>query len=317
MSNLSMLTTMRTWPGFFIFSGNLNGLNNYLNILSTHGEEEPELVTQMLSVLFTVIGMPTPTRLTSTTSTSSASLGTAGGAMVNKNNIYWNNCSHFISDISQSTVHSGRNQTNLLTTYLSLIIWSLINSKLPEILSSLMVSANADIAFLAKNLLQSIIHLSSVFVCMTDVTTVKTAHEAFLSFQPIKEDNVEDMRRKAQARNCFIDIGSTSTFLYPILESQTFVPSPLTDSFSHFSLFYCILDCYSEDTQANRELGLLEYICNQGVPFQSFIGKSFEEVLANKTFFMNQLAIVKVDMNRISISISISIFMCRHILINR
>ena len=293
-----MLTIMRTWPGLFIFSGDLNGLNSYINILSTHGEEEPELTKQMLSVLFTVIGMPTPSRVKSSSSSSSFPTSTASASSAtstaSKNNIYWNNCSLFISDISQSTVRSHSNQTNLLTTYLSFIIWSLINSKLPEILSSLMVAANPDIAFLAKNLLQNIIHLSSVFVCMTDVTTVKTAQEAFLSFQPMKEDNVEDMRKKAQARNCFIDIGSTSTFLYPILEAQTFIPSRMTDSFSQFSLFHSILDWYGDSTRVGKELGLLEWICNQGVPFQSFVGKSFEEVLTNKVYFLDQLNKIKV-----------------------
>ena len=63
MSNLVLLTILRTWTGLLIFSGDLNGLNSYFNILATHSEEEPELAKQMLSVLFTVIGMPTPSLL--------------------------------------------------------------------------------------------------------------------------------------------------------------------------------------------------------------------------------------------------------------
>lgn len=284
MSNLVLLTILRTWTGLFIFSGDLNGLNSYLNILATHGEEEPELVKQMLSVLFTVIGMPTPSLLEEE-------------SLSHPNNIYWNRCSLFLSDISQSDTYKHtfmQPQTNLLTSYLSFVVWSLLNSKLPEILSNLMVTANTEVAFLAKKLLQSLIHISSIFVCMSDVTTSKTAQHALLSFQNQDADSEEDLRRKARARDCFVDIGSTSTFLYPILESETFVPSYLTDTFANFTLFHCILDCYCDNNNLNRDLNLFDWICDQGVPFQSFVGRSYKDVCQNKPYFMNMIRSVQV-----------------------
>ena len=280
MSNLALLTIMRTWTGFFIFSGDLNGLNSYLNILSTHGEEEPDLAKQMLSVLFTVIGMPTPSLLKESTKT-------------HPNNIYWNDCSLFLSDISQSS-KCVRRQTNLLTTYLSFITWSLLNSKLPEILSNLMVVGTPEVAFLAKALLQNLVYISSVFVCMSDMTTSRTVQEAVLSFQTVDTESEEELRRKARARSCFMDIGSTSTFLYPILESQTFVPSSLTETFANFSLFYSILDCYCNNPNPSKDLDLIGWICNQGVPFQSFISKSYEAVIENRSFFLSLLRAVRV-----------------------
>ena len=183
----------------------MNGLNSYINILRTHGEEEPELAKQMLSVLFTVIGISTPNYLEEETTK-------------HTNTIYWNNCSMFISSISKNrTVTDNSSGVNLLATYLSIIVWSLVNSKLPEILSSLMVSADNEVAFLAKSLLRNLIHLSSVFSCMSDITTSRTAEQAMLSFQTTENDSLEELQRKARARNCFVDISSTSTYLYPIL----------------------------------------------------------------------------------------------------
>ena len=56
----------------------MNGLNSYLNILATHGEEEPELAKQMLSVLFTLIGVATPDYLEEISNHRTSS-------------VYWNN----------------------------------------------------------------------------------------------------------------------------------------------------------------------------------------------------------------------------------
>ena len=286
ISNIALLTILRTWTGFFIFSGDLNGLNSYINILSTHGEEEPELAKEMLSVLFTVIGVPTPNYVEEEGKT-------------NLNNIYWTNCSLFISSISSSqTTPSLVPRTNLLTTYLSFIVWSLVNSKLPEILSTLMVQGNAEVSFLAKHLLRNLIHLSSVFVCMSDVTTGKTAQQSTLSLQNSSHDTEEELRRKARARDCFVNIGSSSTYLYPIQESEPFVPSSLTDIFSDFSLFYCVLDCICDNTNQTNCFEAIRFICDQGIPFQRFVSTSYEMVSQNTDYYNGLLRQVDVMIGR-------------------
>ena len=130
---------------------------------------------------------------------------------------------------------------------------------------------------------------------MSDVTTCKTAQHALLSFQNQDNENEEDLRHKARSRDCFVDIGSTSTFLYPILESETFVPSSLTNTFANFTLFHCILDCYCDNTTITRELNLFDWICDQGVPFQSFVGRSYKEICQNKAYFLNMIRNVQVS----------------------
>ena len=157
-----------------------------------------------------------------------------------------------------------------------------------------MVVGTPEVAFLAKALLQNLVYISSVFVCMSDMTTSRTVQEAVLSFQTVDTESEEELRRKARARSCFMDIGSTSTFLYPILESQTFVPSSLTETFANFSLFYSILDCYCNNPNPSKDLDLIGWICNQGVPFQSFISKSYEAVIENRSFFLSLLRAVRV-----------------------
>lgn len=261
----------------------MNGLNSYINILRTHGEEEPELAKQMLSVLFTVIGISTPNYSEEETTK-------------HTNTIYWNNCSMFISSISKNrTVTDNSSGVNLLATYLSIIVWSLVNSKLPEILSSLMVSADNEVAFLAKSLLRNLIHLSSVFACMSDITTSRTAQQAMLSFQTTENDSLEELQRKARARNCFVDISSTSTYLYPILEKNTFVPCSLTDVFSSFSLFHCVLDCFCDEKSKQPYLQVMNYVCSQGIPFQGFVSNSYNKMCENKNYFMDLIKHINVS----------------------
>lgn len=260
----------------------MNGLNSYINIMGTHGEEEPELVKQMLSVLFTVIGVATPNYLEEEMNHTT-------------NNIYWNNCSMYISSISKNRTVVDNAGVNLLSTYLSIIVWNLINSKLPEILSNLMVSTDPELAFLAKNLLRNLVHLSSVFVCMSDVTTSKTAEQSMLSFHIHEDDSVDDIQRKYRMRSCYVDIGSTSTYLYPILEKETFVQCYLTDVFSSFSLLHCVLDCFCDETKAKLPyLCVMDSICDQGIPFQQFVSASFNRVCSNEVYFLDLVKQVDV-----------------------
>ena len=279
-----MLTILRTWSGLFIFGGDMNGLNSYINILGTHGIEEPELAKQMLSVLFTLIGIPTPNYLEEETTRPIA------------NTIYWNNCSIFINSISQNqTITDYHQEVNLLSTYLSHIVWNLVNSKLPEILSSLMLSSDVEVAYLAKNLLRNLVHLSSVFVCMSRVTTTKTADYVLLSMQPSGHDSVDEIQKKARARSCFTDIGSTSTYLYPIIEKETFVACSLTDYFSSFFLFHCILDCFCDESKANQPyLNVMDYVCSQGIPFQQFVSSSYNKICDNEVYFKDLIKLINV-----------------------
>lgn len=279
--NVALLTILRTWTGIFIFSGDLSGLNSYINILYTNGEEEPELAKEMISVLFNVIGVPTPNYLEEE-------------SRILHNKIYWNNCSLFISSIANEESANSSPQTNLLTTYLSFIVWCLVNSKLPEILSNLMVVGNAEVSFLSKSLLRNLVHLSSVFACMSDVTTGKTVQQSTLSFQNSDKDSEEELKWKARARECFVDIGSTSTYLYPIQESETFITSSLTDIFSEFSLFHCVLDCICDLPSNSNSFNIIDYVCNQGIPFQRFVSNSYEQVNSSPDYFNNLLKHLEV-----------------------
>ena len=92
----------------------------------------------------------------------------------------------------------------------------------------------------------------------------------------------------------YVSVLGVFPFLYPILESQTFVPSSLTETFANFSLFYSILDCYCNNPNPSKDLDLIGWICNQGVPFQSFISKSYEAVIENRSFFLSLLRAVRV-----------------------
>ena len=239
----------------------MNGLNSYLNILATHGEEEPELAKQMLSVLFTLIGVATPDYLEEISNHRTSS-------------VYWNNCSLFIHSISKKTNSKQLVQTNLLTTYLSVIVWSLLNSKLPEILSSLTVSSNQEVSFLAELFLRNLSFLAAVFGCLTHSIIQKTVQEVVLAFQNEKTLQDDELTQAAKARDCFRGIGNTAMYLYPILESVTFHSNSMSDLLGFYSLFDSILDCYCSLSKTSRVVPIIDFLCKQDIPFERFIGKS-------------------------------------------
>ena len=261
IANISLLTILRTWCGLFIFSGDMNGLNSYLNILATHGEEEPELAKQMICVLFTLIGIAPPNYLEELTHHHTSS-------------VYWNSCSLFIHSINKKIASKQLVQTNLLTTYLSIIIWSLMNSKLPEILSSLTVSSNAELSFLAKALLRNLSFLAAVFDCLTKDIIQKTVQEVVLTFKSEKTLKDEELTQAAKARDCFRGIGNTALYLYPILESETFYSNHMSDLFGYYTLFECILECFCNLDKNSDVVCITDYLCKQDIPFERFVGKT-------------------------------------------
>ena len=261
IANVSLLTILRTWCGIFIFSGDMNGLNSYLNILATHGEEEPELAKQMLCVLFTLIGVAPPSYLEEL-------------AHHHTSSVYWNGCSLFIHSINKKIASKQLVQTNLLTTYLSIIVWSLINSKLPEILSSLTVSSNPEVSFLAEAFLRNLSFLAAVFDCLTKNIIQKTVQEVVLTFQSEKSLKDDELTQAAKARDCFRGIGNTALYLYPILETETFHSNRMSDLFGYYTLFECILDCFCSLDKDSEVVPITDYLCKQDIPFERFVGKS-------------------------------------------
>lgn len=278
LANLSVLTIMKSWSGIFVFGGEFGGLNNYINILNTRGYEDPNLAKDMIGVIFTLLGTPIPKMNTTN------SLSTSDRASV-----YWTNCSLFLDRIcanSQAKNPIFYSNTNLLSSYLVVVLWALVNSSLPETLAMLILNPNEEIAFLSNQLLKTMVLMSSVFSSMNDRMVRKTLKSSILSFQSGSIQSEDDMRQYSAARSCFIDIGSCSRYLYPIVEDKPRFLCRLTDVFSQYELFNSLLDCLCDDMNPyQREFAVVEYACSKDVPFQQFNVESCRAVYYNRQTF--------------------------------
>lgn len=266
LANLSVLTIMKSWSGIFVFGGEFGGLNNYINLISTH-VDEPKLVREMLLVIYSLLGLPLPP------------VNDETGSFVTseRSSVYWTNCSLFIDKIcsinSSGVIHSAFNKNiNLLTCYCAFVLWSLVNSALPETLAMLILSRDEEIAAMSDYLLRMIVLMCRVFSSMNERMVKKTLKSSILSFQNRIVETEEEMRRYNSARTSFADISISSRYLYPIIESKSSILCSLTDAFSQAELLNSVVDCLCDESIAQpKSFAVFESVCDKAVPFQKFV----------------------------------------------
>lgn len=254
VSHIGLLTLMRSWTGLIIFCSDIGGFNTYINLLATRSEDNPQLAKEILSFLFTLLGMPVPNLLNEDD--------------ILKQTTFWNECSLFINHIGFITKQPT---TNLLTSYLSLLIVICMKAKLPETLISLLHHNDKDLVFLARSLLIVFTLLSDLFIPVTQSTYRSTITQSLLF----------DHLTLGLQQN----LTSLSIHIYPIIQHSTYIMSELVDFFSWISLFNSILDSFSDNSYNNNPLFITDYICNSNLINHDFLSQTLHLLYNNQEQF--------------------------------
>ena len=105
LANLAVLTLLRSWNGLLLFGSEMGGFSHYINTLATQGDDHPQLAKEILSTLFTLLGVPTPNLLNEDELPHHSSS--------------WNECSLFVDRLGlQQETQSRKPHTNIMTMYL-------------------------------------------------------------------------------------------------------------------------------------------------------------------------------------------------------
>lgn len=270
MSHIGLLTIMRSWSGLILFCSDIGGFNTYINILATRSDEYPQLGKDILSFLFTLLGIPTPNLLNE-------------GEIIHQT-IFWNECSIFINNISFKSKEPG---VNLLTAYLSLIVVVLTKAKLPETLLSLLRHEDRDLVFLARSLLTVFTLLSDLFIPVT-----QTRNRSSLSHSLLDQG-------MGSIQQNLTFLSSPSIHTYPIIQHTTYVMSDVVDYFSWIALFNSILDSLSDNSFNNNPLFITDYICNNTMINHDLLSQTLHLLYNNQQQFGILLRSLNVDYDMI------------------
>lgn len=258
IANLAVLTVMRSWNGLLLFGGETGGFSHYVNTLATQGEEYPQVAKEILSTLFTILGIPTPSLLNEDE--------------IHHQSVYWNECSLFVDRLGLS--YSERSQVNVLTVYLALVVSVCMRAKLPETLTNLIRHADPDVAYLAKNLLSVLSLLSDLYL----PTNGNTCRSFILNSML---DDLKDNRTGVKTTD-FFAVGPSLLYVYPIVQHTTFVQNELSDYLSWIVLFENIMDAVSDNSKPM-------IVCDCQFSNQGFVSESLKEVYENREQFMGML----------------------------
>ena len=279
IANLAVLTVMRSWNGLLLFGSETGGFSHYVNTLATQSDESPQVAKEILSTLFTLLGIPTPSLVNE--------------AEVHHQSVYWNDCSLFVDRLGFS--YSERTQVNVLTVYLALVVSVCIRAKLPETLVSLIHHADPEVSYLAKNLL-SVLSLLSDLSLPTDDNTCRSFILKSL-LDDLKENQI------GVKETDFFAIGPSLLYMYPIVEHTTFTKNELSDYLSWIVLFENIVDTISDNSKP-----LIVSDCQ--LLDQRFVSDSLKEVYENREQFMAML-------RQTIVIVSLSLLMFRKTVVNQ
>ena len=260
IANLAILTIMRSWNGLLIFGSELDGFPNYVSILAARGEENILLAKEMLSSLFVLLGIPVPNLLLEDE--------------IQRHTIYWTECSLYLDYLSFSS--NSRQQTNLLTTYLSLVVVMCLHAKLPETLIPLVHHEDKDVSYLANQLLGVLTLLSDIFLPASN--SCRTAMiSSFIN---------------ALHSNQYLSLqGYTvaSSYMYPIVQHTAYGDTDLIDYFSWFIVFENILDYYCDNSHVNESIHISDFICTDQIISSKVISNSLTLMYNDKEKFIDLL----------------------------
>lgn len=269
LANLAVLTLLRSWNGLLLFGSEMGGFSHYINTLATQGDDHPQLAKEILSTLFTLLGVPTPNLLNEDE--------------LPRQSSSWNECSLFVDRLGmQQETRSRKPHTNILTVYLSLIVATCVKAKLPETLTLLIHHRDPDVAYLSRNLLSTMTLLADLFLPITPQSCRNLLIDSLL----------EDMNRgpdQVMKQHNLFAIQPSLVYMYPIVEHTTFLPNDLTDYFSWMTLFESIVDSFCDNDNYEKPLSVTDYLCDSQFSNHWMVSETLKEIYENTSQFMRML----------------------------
>ena len=269
LANLAVLTLLRSWNGLLLFGSEMGGFSHYINTLATQGDDHPQLAKEILSTLFTLLGVPTPNLLNEDELPHHSSS--------------WNECSLFVDRLGlQQETQSRKPHTNIMTMYLSLIVATCVKAKLPETLTLLIHHKDPDVAYLSRNLLSTMTLLADLFLPITPQSCRNLLIDSLL----------EDMSRspdQAMKQHNLVAIQPSLVYKYPIVDHTTFLPNDLTDYFSWMALFENIVNSFCNNDNYEKPLSVTDYLCDSQFSNHWMVSETLKEIYENTSQFMKML----------------------------
>ena len=265
LTHLAMLTIMQSWNGLLLFGSENGCFYHYINLLSTQGKQYPLLSREILSTLFTLLGIPVPNLINE--------------YEIEKQSVYWNECSLFVDRLgfSQDGV-SNRTHMNLLTLYLSAMVMVFVKAGVPEALVTLTRHRSSDVVYLARKLLNVMSLLTDLYLPIEDRSS-----RSLLMKTLLRGLEKEGIPTETTA------IGSSLLYLYPIVQHTTFVPTILSDYLSWISLFESILDYTCDPTNLDKPFNAMEYLNDYQFASFPLLSELTKETYDNSDLFMSLL----------------------------
>lgn len=184
----------------------------------------------MLSSLFVLLGIPVPNLLMEDE--------------IQRQSIFWTECSLYLDRLSFSS--SAKQQTNLLTTYLSIMTVICLRAKLPETLIPLTRHADKDVAYLANQLLRILTILADIFLPTSNSCRVAMISSFVSSL---------NVGRPLSLMGYTI----ASTYMYPIVQHKVYGNTYLVDFLSWFIVFENVLDYFCADSLSDESFRFSEF----------------------------------------------------------
>ena len=265
LTHLAVLTIMQSWNGLLLFGNESGGFYHYINLLSTQGKQYPRLAREILSTLFTLLGIPVPNLINE--------------YEIEKQSVYWNECSLFVDRLGFSQDGApNRTHMNLLTLYLSAMVMVFVKAGVPEALVTLTRHRSSDVVYLARKLLNVMSLLTDLYLPIEDRSS-----RALLMKTMLRGLEKEGIPTETTA------IGSSLLYLYPIVQHTTFVPTLLSDYLSWISLFESILDYMCDPTDLDKPFNAMEYLNDYQFASFPLLSELTRETYDNSDLFMSLL----------------------------
>lgn len=273
--NVAVLTVLRSWNGLLIAGSDFNSFRNYINVLTIRSEDDPQLVIAILCNLFSLFGVPPPNLLNEEDPI--------------KQSLFWTQCSIFLDRVGLNPSLRAAPRTNLLTTYLSVLVMTSLRAKLPETLVPLLKSANSQIAFLSRCLLMVLSLLSNLFVSSAHNTCYQSLSKSLLL--SLKETSHSALPYS------IIAIDSNILYLYPIIQHSVCAQSELVDYASWIVLFHTIIDSFCDNQRASQPFSITDTLCKHHLINQETLSRTLGTLFKNRHYFTILLRHINVGLD--------------------
>lgn len=270
--NIAVLTVLRSWNGLLIAGNDFNSFRNYITVLSMRCDDAPQMVIAILFNLFTLFGLPAPNLL-------------CEDDLV-KQSVFWTRCSLYLDRVGMNPSVRTSVRTNLLTTYLSVLVMTSLRAKLPETLVVLLKNSNTHIVFLARCLLTVLSLFSNLFISPAQNTCYKSISTSLLL--SLKET------AKTPLTYSIISIDSSAMYLYPILQHSLYTQNDLVDYMSWVSLYHTIIDSFCDNQHAAEPFSITDTLCQHSLINQSMLSRTLSSLFRNRQHFTALLRDINV-----------------------